>query len=147
MRGALNRSQTDAHISGSTRMCGLSTGQHAVDSLSHRLRVFFFSSRRRHTRLTCDWSSDVCSSDLPGRLAAWAVAWIAASLGLRLFGLPDAVRGLRHPGVLVPALAAMALAAWPLGLLFQIGRASCRKRVEDPGVGAPLQIKLEDAPT
>src|SRR6266571_6027238 len=26
-------------------------------------RVFFFSSRRRHTRLTCDWSSDVCSSD------------------------------------------------------------------------------------
>src|SRR5438477_10114691 len=27
---------------------------------------FFFSSRRRHTRLTCDWSSDVCSSDLNG---------------------------------------------------------------------------------
>src|SRR4051812_37626734 len=26
--------------------------------------LFFFSSRRRHTRLTCDWSSDVCSSDL-----------------------------------------------------------------------------------
>src|SRR5574337_1700527 len=28
------------------------------------LRFFFFSSRRRHTRLSCDWSSDVCSSDL-----------------------------------------------------------------------------------
>src|SRR5438477_5393664 len=28
------------------------------------LFLFFFSSRRRHTRLTCDWSSDVCSSDL-----------------------------------------------------------------------------------
>src|SRR5438477_4640374 len=28
------------------------------------LIFFFFSSRRRHTRLTCDWSSDVCSSDL-----------------------------------------------------------------------------------
>src|SRR6266480_1026135 len=27
---------------------------------------FFFSSRSRHTRLTCDWSSDVCSSDLTG---------------------------------------------------------------------------------
>src|SRR5256885_9631512 len=26
--------------------------------------VFFFSSRRRHTRLQGDWSSDVCSSDL-----------------------------------------------------------------------------------
>src|SRR5215204_7172871 len=29
--------------------------------------VFFFSSRRRHTRSLCDWSSDVCSSDLPVR--------------------------------------------------------------------------------
>src|SRR5690242_19961993 len=28
------------------------------------MSFFFFSSRRRHTRLTCDWSSDVCSSDL-----------------------------------------------------------------------------------
>src|SRR4051812_49701914 len=31
---------------------------------------FFFSSRRRHTRLTCDWSSDVCSSDLADRRRA-----------------------------------------------------------------------------
>src|SRR5256886_6849924 len=30
---------------------------------------FFFSSRRRHTRFDCDWSSDVCSSDLRGRPA------------------------------------------------------------------------------
>src|SRR5256886_9159398 len=28
------------------------------------LHSFFFSSRRRHTRFDCDWSSDVCSSDL-----------------------------------------------------------------------------------
>src|SRR5215204_2187045 len=28
---------------------------------------FFFSSRRRHTRSLCDWSSDVCSSDLAAR--------------------------------------------------------------------------------
>src|SRR4051812_49456564 len=41
--------------------CGLVCG---VES---RVRFFFFfSSRRRHTRLTCDWSSDVCSSDLAG---------------------------------------------------------------------------------
>src|SRR3990167_9749388 len=33
-----------------------------------------FSSRRRHTRFDCDWSSDVCSSDLPG-------------LGLESYGL------------------------------------------------------------
>src|SRR5256886_10098535 len=31
--------------------------------------VFFFSSRRRHTRFDCDWSSDVCSSDLSRRRA------------------------------------------------------------------------------
>src|SRR5256885_8443740 len=31
---------------------------------------FFFSSRRRHTRLQGDWSSDVCSSDLtPDRIS------------------------------------------------------------------------------
>src|SRR5947207_957995 len=30
----------------------------------HYFFFFFFSSRRRHTRSLCDWSSDVCSSDL-----------------------------------------------------------------------------------
>src|SRR3712207_8123028 len=29
------------------------------------INIFFFSSRRRHTRYWRDWSSDVCSSDLP----------------------------------------------------------------------------------
>src|SRR6266542_6130219 len=32
-----------------------------------RILFFFFSSRRRHTRCYRDWSSDVCSSDLPVR--------------------------------------------------------------------------------
>src|SRR5260221_8244629 len=34
---------------------------------------FFFSRRRRHTRSLCDWSSDVCSSDLfgPNYTANW----------------------------------------------------------------------------
>src|SRR5690348_10896706 len=35
---------------------------------------FFFSSRRRHTRWTGDWSSDVCSSDLAPDREALAVA-------------------------------------------------------------------------
>src|SRR2546430_2002858 len=38
------------------------------------LRVFFFSSRRRHTRFDCDWSSDVCSSDLPSSTCSSAPA-------------------------------------------------------------------------
>src|SRR2546430_1407672 len=33
----------------------------------HAVHFIFFSSRRRHTRFDCDWSSDVCSSDLPPR--------------------------------------------------------------------------------
>src|SRR6266481_7825885 len=32
---------------------------------------FFFSSRRRHTRWNCDWSSDVCSSDLGRERLHW----------------------------------------------------------------------------
>src|SRR2546427_739477 len=35
--------------------------------------MFFFSSRRRHTRFDCDWSSDVCSSDLVGLAVALAL--------------------------------------------------------------------------
>src|SRR2546430_9706977 len=33
--------------------------------------VVFFSSRRRHTRFDCDWSSDVCSSDLLSAIARY----------------------------------------------------------------------------
>src|SRR5690554_6956033 len=42
--------------------------------------VFFFSSRRRHTRCGRDWSSDVCSSDLPltsGQLSLKNALWFA----------------------------------------------------------------------
>src|SRR5882762_3063301 len=33
---------------------------------------FFFSSRRRHTRFKCDWSSDVCSSDLGMKVSSFS---------------------------------------------------------------------------
>src|SRR5256885_14140839 len=36
----------------------------SISSSVGTLSFFFFSSRRRHTRLQGDWSSDVCSSDL-----------------------------------------------------------------------------------
>src|SRR5205085_3339711 len=38
-----------------------------------RVLIFFFSSRRRHTRFDCDWSSDVCSSDLDALYASCAL--------------------------------------------------------------------------
>src|SRR5256886_10162187 len=86
--------------------------------------LFFFSSRRRHTRFDCDWSSDVCSSDL-----------------LR----PAAVRTVERAELVVVS----AISAWEIAIKgavgkldlkdtvgdivernrFQIGRASCRERV------------------
>src|SRR5688572_4631360 len=36
---------------------------HRAVKRAFKLEPFFFSSRRRHTRFDCDWSSDVCSSD------------------------------------------------------------------------------------
>src|SRR2546426_2119296 len=44
--------------------------------------VFFFSSRRRHTRLQGDWSSDVCSSDLKGNLVRVHEELVAAGAQL-----------------------------------------------------------------
>src|SRR2546427_3909380 len=86
---------------------------------------FFFSSRRRHTRFDCDWSSDVCSSDLedvrrfgePCPAAAEPRGGGARELLLELREIAerllDGVR--QRPGGLAAAL--------------EIGRASCRERV------------------
>src|SRR5258706_7509833 len=48
--------------------------------------VFFFSSRRRHTRLVSDWSSDVCSSDL-----VWLGA-VGCARTLAVYAVPVASR-------------------------------------------------------
>src|SRR2546427_4457453 len=50
------------HIRGRLLMLGCVGDFHGVRKIFASL--FFFSSRRRHTRFDCDWSSDVCSSDL-----------------------------------------------------------------------------------
>src|SRR2546430_11862861 len=65
--------------------------------------VFFFSSRRRHTRFDCDWSSDVCSSDL-GRLAHVNLIPLTPTPGSRWDASPkpverEFVRRLRAAGV------------------------------------------------
>jgi hypothetical protein len=51
---------------------------------------------------------------------AWAAFWTVASLGLRVLGLGPAIAALRSGATLPAILGAMALAGWPLGLLFRI---------------------------
>src|SRR5256885_13240602 len=61
------------------------SGEYPVTVMDDGLGIFFFSSRRRHTRLQGDWSSDVCSSDLVERLrlGAGVVRVVERGLGLR----------------------------------------------------------------
>src|SRR5256885_13157775 len=88
---------------------------------------FFFSSRRRHTRLQGDWSSDVCSSDLDVRKVqpVDGVAFVMA--------FDDCVRGRFDAVVIVDVLYKIPIAEWDALLARcaarQIGRASCRERV------------------
>src|SRR5438132_6318084 len=94
------------------------------------LLFFFFSSRRRHTRSLYDWSSDVCSSDLAVQAAirfrrssarrkiAYGCPWLVIE---QMFAC--AVR-FRQPVQATSAISA------PSAKNGQIGRASCRERVE-----------------
>src|SRR5436309_3817915 len=86
---------------------------------------FFFSSRRRHTRFSRDWSSDVCSSDLEKALALEQESPPAV---IDLEQVRNDYRGLLASyGKLAESLATLNLAA-PAGFREQIGRASCRER-------------------
>ena len=52
-------------------------------------------------------------------LLAWAALWLAASLGLRLVAVPEALRSLRGSAAAC-VLGTIALSGWPLGLLFRV---------------------------
>src|SRR5256886_7400793 len=85
---------------------------------------FFFSSRRRHTRFDCDWSSDVCSSDLLHPPSA--IDQIAGTFGLSTF---ERQLLLLCAGIEMDStLAAQCSEALGFGRN-EIGRASCRERV------------------
>src|SRR2546430_10858963 len=71
------------------------------------LFFFFFSSRRRHTRFDCDWSSDVCSSDLAINTAGSIVGAVLTGFVLVVtLGTDLTLR----VGLLVNVVAALALA-------------------------------------
>src|SRR5207302_3575613 len=101
---------------------------------------FFFSSRRRHTRFSRDWSSDVCSSDLQSYLkfeqdgARFVFAPLQGiDLGEIQIGL---IEFWRHAYRLFKACDCLVTAPR------EIGRASCRERVRTAGRAAAPRDKL-----
>src|SRR4051794_41966129 len=92
---------------------------------------FFFSSRRRHTRWTGDWSSDVCSSDLDAAL----LRMVATLLELEPEQRRDHTqqRGVRLILAARPPAQLADRGVRDAQLHGQIGRASCRERVEVSG--------------
>src|SRR5438128_6097926 len=107
--------------------------------------VFFFSSRRRHTRCYRDWSSDVCSSDLTvSALAALdrndttkakTDLEVATDSATRLYGArPNDQVAVKLAGL----LATRGNVEQARG---EIGRASCRERVEVEVVGGAWEEK------
>src|SRR2546421_3477055 len=88
--------------------------------------IFFFSSRRRHTRSDRDWSSDVCSSDLKKAdcnrchkaVTLNYTVWSPKTRKRHIFG-DNAEKKEKCEGE----------DSFPPFLLSEIGRASCRERV------------------
>src|SRR5689334_24426900 len=99
------------------------------------MAFFFFSSRRRHTRWNCHWSSDVCSSDLPCRIKTRLLAHFrpnerfllddGSRIGPRL-NISQPQESAAKPGDVVSAVPG---AGDGFVVALQIGRASCRERV------------------
>src|SRR2546422_5178074 len=87
---------------------------------------FFFSSRRRHTRCSRDWSSDVCSSDLVGLSSAELhIARVRARVAKGGHDIPEPRIRDRYDRSRLNLIHLMAR----LTELREIGRASCRERV------------------
>src|SRR5690606_39703476 len=96
---------------------------------------FFFASRRRHTRFSRDWSSDVCSSDLEEKLLGWdGIESVYTRVGRTRGGGQDIDED-------VVGIIQYEFLDWRERksaneiLNEQIGRASCRERVENKVYG------------
>src|SRR2546430_10307540 len=104
---------------------------------------FFFSSRRRHTRFDCDWSSDVCSSDLERARGSPRAPPTAPSGPMALSVVREEIR------VHAQAAVTLEVKSTPAGVLLradeEIGRASCRERVQISEVAVSLTKKIDKA--
>src|SRR5207245_6282418 len=99
--------------------------------------LFFFSSRRRHTRCYRDWSSDVCSSDLVGTSSVTLAGALRAGSLVPSGSVTVTLDGAGSQQVAIGLdgsfSATFVTGSLPIGA-HEIGRASCRERVEAWGV-------------
>src|SRR5207248_4889366 len=103
-----------------------------------------FSSRRRHTRSYGDWSSDVCSSDLSTSSTTKGETLLDTARNLQAMA-PDVIV-LRHASSGAPHFIARHVDAAVINAgdgthehpTQEIGRASCRERVQSSGVGRSM---------
>src|SRR5262245_62339413 len=103
------------------------------------LFVFFFSSRRRHTRCLSDWSSDVCSSDLAaGRLVPEIDCIIIDS------PQPSAYDGAKSGGLVTMTCTGRGGRHRGGQSNTEIGRASCRERVKEAVRSGSIDKKKRD---
>src|SRR5699024_11695095 len=102
------------------------TTRHGVNLLQTVVEdLFFFSSRRRHTRSKRDWSSDVCSSDLDIPMQRQACREFAAARGWKIIKefYEKGISGFKTP----------------TADRREIGRASCRERGSSWGGGGSAE--------
>src|SRR5438477_10932375 len=104
-------------------------------SFTGNLRTFFFSSRRRHTRLTCDWSSDVCSSDLGFFQVRKPSAWKKPSSAVR----PPTIASARSEERRVGKECRCRWSAWHAKKK-EISRRSIRRRISMPLTLSKLKL-------
>src|SRR5688500_19525241 len=104
------------------------------DCAQGELVMFFFSSRRRHTRLQGDWSSDVCSSDLV-RLLRRVLSATSNVLRKVKVGSGAAASHRVMAGTDAETYGKYADELLRFAATLEIGRASCRESGERRGGG------------
>src|SRR3712207_9376435 len=107
--------------------------------------IFFFSSRRRHTRYWRDWSSDVCSSDLSG--LPTASPFLAAALRAALASAAGGAAAGRRALAPAPRRAALRSEERRVGKSVDLGgRRIIKKKKEMPEYGHHAKRTQHDSP-